>query len=241
MIHHTASGPSSDGWPDVNYCTFGDDDAPLCNLYLSREGTIYVCAAGATNTNGSGSDPCGVTDDDAMNSSAIGIEAGNAGNGEPWPDVQQDAYVALCDELGDAYGIPSSRVHSHFEWAPTRKTDPAGQSRYAAGSAKWDMAAFRSDVAADGTTPPEPKPRELGAIHDQEDPMFIAVKNGVYWIGNGLGRRKMADRDELDTVIANFAKSGRPLIDWQHGVEVDAPGDVTEAPQMHKLGVDVAP
>ena len=46
MCHHTASRPASDGWPDVNYCTFDDDDAPLCNLYLSRDGTVYVCAAG---------------------------------------------------------------------------------------------------------------------------------------------------------------------------------------------------
>src|SRR5262245_14237883 len=116
MVHHTASGPSSDGWPDVNYSTYYDDDAPLCNLYLSREPAIYVCAGGATNTNESGSDPCHVVSDDAMNSAAIGIEAGNGGTGELWPAAMLDAYVALVAVLCAAYGIDVAAVHSHWEW-----------------------------------------------------------------------------------------------------------------------------
>lgn len=159
MVHHTASGPGSDGWPDVNYCTFGDEDAPLCNLYLSRDGTIYVCAGGATNTNGTGHDPCGVTADDSMNSSAIGIEAGNDGVGERWPDRMLDSYNRLCAELCSAYGIPTGRIHAHFEWAPQRKTDPAGPDRYASGAVPWNMASFRADCA--GPSPsPTPDPEE---------------------------------------------------------------------------------
>jgi len=115
MTHHTASGASSDGWPDVNYMTFNHTDAPLCNLYLDRQGNIYVCAGGATNTNGSGHDTCGITNDDSMNSSAIGIEAGNNGVGEQWPDAQQDAYVALCKALCDGYGIGVGR--DGFTWS----------------------------------------------------------------------------------------------------------------------------
>ena len=79
MVHHTASGPSSDGWPDVNYCTYGHPDAPVGNLYLARDGTIYVMAGGAANTNGTGKDPCGMVPDDGMNSRSIAIEAGNGG------------------------------------------------------------------------------------------------------------------------------------------------------------------
>ena len=148
LVHHTASGPSSDGWPDTNYCTFGNPDSPVGNLYLSRDGTIYVMAGGAANTNGSGSDPCGIVPDDGMNARSIAIEAGNGGTGEPWPQVQQDSYVWLVAALCTAYGIAPAQVHSHFEWAPGRKIDPAGESRYASGSAMWDMDVFRVDVAS---------------------------------------------------------------------------------------------
>jgi hypothetical protein len=94
-----------------------------------------------------------------MNSSAIGIEAGNNGVGETWTPVQQDTFVALCRVLCDSYGIPIDHVHAHFEWAPSRKIDPAGNSRYAAGGASWDMDAFRGDVHyyTGGAPPPVPE------------------------------------------------------------------------------------
>ena len=49
-------------------------------------------------------------------------------------------------------------MHSHFEWAPGRKIDPAGESDYATGAAMWDMDTFRVDVAALLTPTPEPTP-----------------------------------------------------------------------------------
>lgn len=173
MAHHTASGPSSDGWSDVNYCTFGDDDAPLCNLYLSRVPEIFVCAGGATNTNGSGSDPCGLIGDDAMNSTAIGIEAGNDGVGEVWNQAQQAAYVALVAELNAAYDIAPAQCHAHFEWT-SRKVDCAGPSEWAL-SGSWNMNAFRADVEIAGGTPkpPEPTPTPTG------DPDMLALDLGT--------------------------------------------------------------
>jgi len=175
MIHHTASGPDSDGWPDVNYCTFGDSDAPLCNLYLARDGTIYVCAGGATNTNGSGSDPCYVTADDSMNSSAIGIEAGNGGTGEPWPADQQVAYADLCDALCDAYGIGIEQIHGHAEWT-SRKVDPAGPSDWADGADTWDMDAFRDDVRNEPEPEPTPPPEDE-MTQEQYDGLISSLNN----------------------------------------------------------------
>jgi N-acetylmuramoyl-L-alanine amidase len=200
MVHHTASGTSSDGWPDVNYCTFNDEDAPLCNLYVDRSGEWYVCAAGATNTNGSGSDPCGATANDSMNSSAIGIEAGNNGTGEQWPDKQLDSYVKGCCELSAAYDIPISRVHAHWEWAPTRKSDPAGGPKYQSGSPgpsdiSWNMDEFRSDCSgaapAPGPTPPKPAPKE------DEDVVWRVGKreNGAYFIGDGTTSYWISGKD----------------------------------------------
>jgi hypothetical protein len=248
MTHHTASPASADGWDDVNYCTFHDDDAPLCNLYINREGKWWVCAAGATNTNGSGHDPCGFTPDDSMNSHAIGIEAGNNGVGETWPNVQLDSYLKACRALCDAYGIPDSRIHAHHEWAPTRKTDPAGPPRYQHGGGpspiSWTMSEFRADVDSLAPGPePEPTPEpshDLGAIHDEGDPMFIAQKDDVFWIGNGLGRRKLADDEEIDFLIEKFQKAGTPLRDLQNGRAVSTRDQVSGARQMNQLGVDVA-
>ena len=155
IVHHSASQTSIEN--DVNYCLTGPDN-PIGNLFLGRDGEIHVMAGRAANTNGSGQDPCGIVLDDGMNSKCIAIEAGNNGVGEPWPEPQQDCYVKLVAALGSAYGIADEQVHSHFEWAPGRKIDPAGESRYASGSAMWDMDHFRDDVAAGGGTVPPPTP-----------------------------------------------------------------------------------
>ena len=156
MVHHTASS-----WPtiqDVQYLATGHQYAPVSNLHLARDGLVTVIAAGATNTNGAGG-PVDGCPKDSMNSRAIGIEAGNNGTGEPWPAVQQNVYVRLCAALCMAYRIPVSRVLAHFEWAPTRKIDPAGPSVWANMSdqyMRWNMEDFRESVAARMTTqPPE--------------------------------------------------------------------------------------
>jgi hypothetical protein len=178
MVHHTASGASADGWGDANYCTFSDSDRPLCNLYLSRKGQVWVCAAGATNTNGSGG-PLGPVPKDSMNSCAIGIEAGNNGTGEPWPDAQQDAYVKLASALCSAYGIPTSQVYSHAEWAPSRKVDPAGPSQWSKSSGggssnMWNMGAFRASC---GGAAPGPGPGPGPATEGEGAPeMAVAIQ-----------------------------------------------------------------
>jgi hypothetical protein len=166
MIHHTASNPSSDGQADVNYCCYGSADKPLANLYLSRTGRVWVMAAGATNTNGKGHDWWGGgVPDDSMNTHAIGIEAANTGTGEAWPQSQQEAYQILVQALQHNYGVATNRVRQHSEWAPDRKIDPAGQSRWGTGASTWHGDAFRADASAgwpddepDPPDPPKPKP-----------------------------------------------------------------------------------
>lgn len=145
MVHHTASPPSWSGQRDADYCAVQDEDAPLSNLCLDRDGVVWILAAGATNTNGKGQDTWGGgVPTDSMNSYAIGIEA-NGGYGESWPAAQTNAYVLLCQTLCRHYGIPNNNIRGHFEWAPTRKVDPAGPSPWASGSASWNMGAFRNE------------------------------------------------------------------------------------------------
>jgi hypothetical protein len=156
VVHHTASSSGWNGQPDVNFLALECDVAPMSNLYVDRSGQWWVLAGGATNTNGTGG-PWGPIPLDSANSRVIGIEAGNNGVGEPWPDVMQDAYVAGVAALADAYDVEPGNILAHHEWAPTRKVDPAGPSRFGSinGSHSWDMDRFRAAVSeARGRTVP---------------------------------------------------------------------------------------
>lgn len=148
MMHHTASPPSWDGDKDASYLAVGGQYAPISNLLISRRAWIYVIAAGPTNTNGSGHDSWGGgVPVNGMNARAIGIEMGNNGIGEIWPDEQQDCALKLSAELCRAYNIPSAHVRAHFEWSPGRKIDPYGPCRWNKNqNTYWDMRLFREDV-----------------------------------------------------------------------------------------------
>lgn len=162
MCHHTASSPGSDGASDANYIATGSDIAPISQLYINRDGEVWVCAAGACNNAGSGG-PHGSVPQDSMNTYSIALEVANNGVGEPWPEIQQQAYQLVVQTLMARYGIPTANICAHFEWAPTRKIDPAGSSRWATGAASWNMAAFRSDAAAGWPDqPPTPTPPDPG-------------------------------------------------------------------------------
>ena len=215
MCHHTGSPPSSDGWGDVNYCTFGDEDAPLANLVLSRVPEIFICAGGATNTNGTGD--CPHLSPDTMNSSAIGIEASNHG-GEPWNERQQDAYIKLVQQLCSAYNIPHAHVESHAEWAPTRKVDPAGQSAWSPDTGTWDMNLFRGDLGDGGSstggflmalTDQQQKDlydRVMGSLPGE----YSTEQRGSGGSGDGVRRFAMDDQDGnyivsmLQTIMAKL-------------------------------------
>jgi N-acetyl-anhydromuramyl-L-alanine amidase AmpD len=150
VVHHTASSTST--YNDTTYMWINSPTKPVGALYLARNGEVVIGAAGATNCAGRGgpyTTSKGTIAKDTANSNTISIEAGNAGTGEPWPKVQQDTYVALVAALCSHYKLdPSRDVMAHHEWAPDRKIDPAGSSRYAAGGNKWNMGVFRNDVKA---------------------------------------------------------------------------------------------
>ena len=156
QVHHTASSTTPAN--DMSYMWNGSPDRPVGAIYLARDGRVTVGAAGATNTSGKGGPmqtSKGTIPLDAANRYVISIEAANAGTGESWPQVQQDAYVKVCNALIKHYGLTPGDVHAHFEWT-TRKVDPAGNSKYATGSNKWNMDQFRGDVWLLNPTPTEP-------------------------------------------------------------------------------------
>ena len=163
MVHHTASNTSAER--DVQLMTFELQYAPLANLYIARDGVVWVMAGGATNTNGTGHDSWGGgVPNNGMNRVAIGIEIGNTGVGELYPTAQQNSTMTATKALMAQYGIDANRVRAHFEWSPGRKIDPYGPSRWNGHTNNyWNMAAFRGEAAE--PTGPTPLPPGDDMIH----------------------------------------------------------------------------
>src|SRR5699024_3599052 len=131
MAHHTA-GPASGDHPSLNVVTHGRPglSGPLAQLFLSRNGTVYLVAAGRAYHAGV------VKSSIYQNSHSIGIEAEATGTSS-WPDKQMDAYAKLCKALCKEFGLSTSRVVGHKEaCSPSgRKIDP-----------NFNMSQFRKKV-----------------------------------------------------------------------------------------------
>lgn len=149
MLHHTAGPHNATGTPSLSLVLNGRGPpkplaGPLSQTYLPADGTWHVLAAGRCNHAGPGAWH-GVT---AGNSSFIGTEAENAGDGaDLWEAVQLDSYQRGVGAMLRHIGAGEEWAVGHKEWALPRgrKIDPS-----------FDMVGFREHVAAllHGTTPP---------------------------------------------------------------------------------------
>jgi peptidoglycan hydrolase-like protein with peptidoglycan-binding domain len=189
VCHHTATNRagSFEGYCRVAWTTH--PERPVANISLGRAGEICVGVAGASNHAGKGGPTRmskGTVPLDSGNRYLIGIEPLNEGTGEPWPDVQQDRYIALVQALCAFYGFDvNTDVVSHNLWTPARKIDPAGPSRFGSinQSGTWDMNLFRSAVTgAPAPQPPEPAPPSA-AWYDQLMAQMPVLTPGIdnYW------------------------------------------------------------
>jgi hypothetical protein len=176
---------------------------PIGALWLHTDGSWMVGAAGATNTQGQGGPyrtSKGTIPLDQGNRFMLSIEASNNGVGEVWPEVMQDSYVRGCAALCKWLGLnPLTDVIAHFEWT-TRKIDPAGPSRYAAGATKWNMPAFRSDVQASLAPTPPPPLTDYQRIAMSTDFEFASAPR---WDTRGFGQPLPAG--EYDVQLAGSA------------------------------------
>jgi hypothetical protein len=182
LCHHTASPAGTPDDADLNGILCGNSQAPgpVSQLYLGRTGIVYLVAAGRCNHGGQGIRPGwddGCTD---MNAATVGIEAGNNGVGEPWPDVQIAAYTATVAALCSWYGWTVEQVWLHATTGPpsggcNSKIDPAGPWRDQPDLTRdtWDLDVWRAAVTA--AAPPSPPEDEMtdtdwsrmqGLIHD---------------------------------------------------------------------------
>jgi hypothetical protein len=187
QVHHTASSKSPAA--DMRYQYFDAATRPIGAMLLDRTGLVHVGCAGATNTSGAGAarwSSRGVIPKDSGNRYLIAIEAANNALGERWPDPQCEAYVRLCAALlrganAETPGPPltAGDVHAHYEYAPDRKVDPRGPSRWASGQLElWNMDRFRADVAARLAPAPPPPPPPGG---DQG----VLKAHGWYYVRSG--------------------------------------------------------
>ena len=120
ICHHTA-GPKSGNSPSLNVVAYGRPglSGPLAQLFLARDGTVYLVAAGISYHAGR------VSSNTYSNSHAIGIEAEATGL-DSWPAHQINEYAKLCKALIKEFGLSTSRVRGHKEVAVPRgrKPDP---------------------------------------------------------------------------------------------------------------------
>lgn len=142
LCHHTGSFDSlTDADNDLDYAKWmaftgrSDLDPPLCNLALSAECVVYVCASGNANHAGAAraTGPMPAASDG--NALYVGIEAMNSGT-QGWGSKgktadgetinQGEAYARLCAALCSHYEWPASHVRAHRETSLTGKWDPGG-------------------------------------------------------------------------------------------------------------------
>ena len=207
--HHTAS--AGDGAADAAYCTFGSPDAPICNLVVGRDGIVYVCAAGATNTNGKGGPhtlPDGtVIPVDGANSRVIGVEWSNDGVGQTYPAVMVDAGLAVSVAMCAAYGLPADHVVTHQVWAPDRKIDPATADAVegdwwpasCTASGTWSLPALREECTR--------RTMEDGDMTDEQDRMLRAIHDRLFGVtrapasGEDPGRTRLLDQADGGYIV----------------------------------------
>ena len=217
MLHHTAS--NGDGASDADYCTFRSSDRPVCNLVLGRDAVVYVCAAGATNTNGKGGPwtlPNGRTiAQDTMNTRAIGIEMSNNGVGMAYPQVMVDAMFSLIGVLAGAYlGGDVSSLCQHVNWAPGRKIDPAtgaavqGPWRPSTtnSSGSWRLDDVQAEALQRVLAPPTPEPEPTPEpVPEEDDPMYLALLSDGVWLVVGSAVRPVS-AEELGEPLGHLAR-----------------------------------
>ena len=212
MWHHTASPQSWDGQKDADYCAVGDSDAPLANLYIDRSGTVWILAAGATNTNGKGKSITfsrGTVPNDSMNTRALGVELGNDGVGEMWSRVQVDAMFTVSNICNSVFGNRADDVSSHQFYAPDRKIDPATTNvegpwkpTSCTSSDSWDRASIQSECLARASQPLPPQPSEDDDMAYPCEGIWTytgadAINGALYAVYSGGYKVWITDNDSL--------------------------------------------
>lgn len=126
--HHTAGAKGASAQSECDYMVRSSDARPTCNIYIARDGVVWVLAAGASNTSGKGGPLTmsrGQVPKDCANTTTVGMEIGNNGTGEQYPQAQIDAAFLASNVINRRLGNRPTDLFSHQRYAPDRKIDPA--------------------------------------------------------------------------------------------------------------------
>lgn len=232
MWHHDAASASASNQARADYEAVNASDAPICNVHVMRDASVWVLAAGRTNTNGKGSGvqwSKGSVPNDSMNSYAVGMELSNNGVGQEYPAAQIDAAIAASNAINTAYGNLPTDVATHFQWAPTRKIDPARagavqgpwRPRALNDSGTWSDEDLRAECRNRAAFPtPPPGGDDMALLYvEVSDAWARFVGTGqasplVLWqVGYTSGSRADVQRDNLPHVSVTQAQlSGCTLV-----------------------------
>ena len=256
MCHHTA-GPASGNTPSLNVVTYGRPglSGPLAQLFLARDGTVILVAAGRANHAGR------VSSNRYANSHSIGIEAEATGVSS-WPAAQMDAYAKLCKALIDEFNLPVSRVIGHAEAAVPRgrKVDP----NFSMNGFRKKVGGAKGGVSQEGgggsTYKTVNKTAPLGLydkdakdhtrIRDwQRDALGYTGKNADGFFGPGTERDTKALQRQLgvkadglvgDDTMSAWEKAGKPKLKKSALQKPKPSGDAPKfpLPKGHWYGVE---
>jgi hypothetical protein len=193
MWHHTASQTTAAN--DCYYMCLTSPSRPVANIYIARDGVVWVLAAGASNTNGVGNAMAfsrGAVPASQMNLWAVGMEMGNNGTGAPYPQVQIDAAFKASNTINRRLGNQPGDVCTHQHYAPTRKIDPAKASavqgpwfpRPVNGSGSWNLNDLRDECERRSLPTPTPPDDEDDMDFDgfwkreNSDAVYAIFKHG---------------------------------------------------------------
>jgi hypothetical protein len=226
--HHTASDTTPDN--DVAYIVDGSADSPLANLYIARDGTVWVCAGGATNTNGKGGPfpvSRGTIPTDSANTHVVGVEIANNGVGQTWPREQVDAAFATSLALTAWLDLQPTDALGHVDWSPGRKIDPATADAVAGpwqpspvnSSGSWNIDDLHAELSARaGTTPIGSDDMQIRLlVLTDSDAQFLAETDAqgqalfITWAGPGspaVDAAVSAHRSEANRKGHPFEQSG---------------------------------
>lgn len=238
LCHHTASPAGTSTASDLNVILAGNGDAPgpISQLYISRDATLHLVAAGRANHGGKGRRPGvdvgGCAD---MNAVLIGVEVANSGVGEYWPDDQTELYAAVVAALAEWYGYATTDVYMHATTGPpsggcNSKIDPAGPWSHQpdlVGSTTWDLATWRAfvdDQRAANVDPDPPAPSPAPTERRKAMADFVVIY-GIPDVDDGTvlevigGRKRYVSGDEwwqvLKGVVADRDGVVPPHDPWQ--------------------------
>jgi hypothetical protein len=166
--HHTASRATPGS--DARWMCYNSPSRPIANLMVPDDGTIWVLAAGCTNTNGKGQRMTfsrGVVPQDAANTRVVGVEICNDGVGELYSQHQIDVAFAASNAINGYVTNQARDVATHHSYARERKIDPATakavqggwQPRSVSTAGSWNLDDLRDECDRRSVVlPPIPPP-----------------------------------------------------------------------------------